>query len=310
MAAEAVRIRSRSLSNLSRMGHCAPTVMQTLLDLSGTRSPWLVRLAAGLPGGIGNTGAECGGITASLAMLGLRHAQEPPRLGVPVAVYKGHELLRRFRHACGATRCREIRGEARLPLACVRAILKAPELCAEVSQSDCQGALSTEAVGAYRRLHGHCFDANFHCAHDVLHRLSDVIPVTEELLDASSPFIGGQVYAGMTCSAYAAGVMALGLARGEIEDSRLRVLRMIGTLAAGGDAFADHLNAFSRTMNSGHRLGEWFASRFGSTECRTITRCDFATHAGAWRFIQDDGVAKCSAMAQEVAREVRAMLAS
>jgi hypothetical protein len=42
-------------------------------------------------------------------------------------------------------------------------------------------------------------------------------------------------------------VMALAAALGEIERRRLRVLRMIGTMAASGDAFADHLNKFNRT---------------------------------------------------------------
>jgi hypothetical protein len=38
--------------------------MQTLLDASETEAEWLVTLTAGLPGGVGNTGAECGGVTA------------------------------------------------------------------------------------------------------------------------------------------------------------------------------------------------------------------------------------------------------
>jgi hypothetical protein len=61
------------LSNLLRMGHCAPTIMQTMLDVSETDAQWLVKLTAGLPGGIGNTGGECGGVTAPLVLLGLRH---------------------------------------------------------------------------------------------------------------------------------------------------------------------------------------------------------------------------------------------
>jgi hypothetical protein len=40
------------------MGHCAPTVMQTVLDASASEVTWPVRLTAGLPGGIGNTGGE------------------------------------------------------------------------------------------------------------------------------------------------------------------------------------------------------------------------------------------------------------
>lgn len=52
--------------------------------------------------------------------------------------------------------------------------------------------------------------------------------------------------------------MPLGVAVGEIERSRLRVLRMIGKVAAGADAFADDVNKFNRTMNLGHQLPKWF----------------------------------------------------
>ena len=34
--------RHRGLSNLLKMGHCAPAVMQTLLDLGNTEEEWLV----------------------------------------------------------------------------------------------------------------------------------------------------------------------------------------------------------------------------------------------------------------------------
>jgi hypothetical protein len=68
-ASSARRLRRRSLANLSCMGHCAPTVMQTLLEASRVRAPWLVK-ASGLPGGIGNIGEECGGVTAPLMLLG------------------------------------------------------------------------------------------------------------------------------------------------------------------------------------------------------------------------------------------------
>jgi hypothetical protein len=44
--------RRRGFSNLLKMGHCAPAVMQTILDLGNTKEEWLVRMTAGLPGGI------------------------------------------------------------------------------------------------------------------------------------------------------------------------------------------------------------------------------------------------------------------
>ncbi len=70
-----------ALSNLIHMGHCAPTVMQTLLDISSTRKEWLVRLSAGMPGGIGNTGHECGAVTSPLVV--------PSEDELPIMVCRG-----------------------------------------------------------------------------------------------------------------------------------------------------------------------------------------------------------------------------
>jgi putative redox-active protein with C_GCAxxG_C_C motif len=82
------QLRKRSVSNLLRMGHCAPTVMQTMLDASDAEGRWLVLLMAGLPGGIGNTGGECGGLTAPLVQIGLRHGREETDDGLPLVVEK------------------------------------------------------------------------------------------------------------------------------------------------------------------------------------------------------------------------------
>jgi hypothetical protein len=99
-------------------------------------------------------------------------------------------------------------------------------------------------------------------------------------------------------------VMALGVALGEIERSRLRVLHMIGKMAAGGDAFADDVNKFNRTMNLGHHLAKWFTGAFGSTQCRAITGCDFLTTVGVKHYIDTDGVVRCQVIAQQVAARV------
>ena len=132
----------------------------------------------------------------------------------------------------------------------------------------------------------------------------------QDVLDATSPFIGGTVLTGMTCSALTAGVMALGVALGEIERSRLRVLRMIGTMASGGNAFANNLNKFNRVMNLGHELAKWFAGKYGSTQCRDITGCDFSTTVGVNQYFETGGVSHCRALAQQVALEVDRMIDS
>ena len=307
-AETARRLRNRGLANILRMGHCAPSIMQAMLDVSGTDAQWLVKLMAGLPGGIGNTRGECGGVTAPLVLLGLRYGQEKPVQGVPVVVYKGHDLLRRFVACQGTTACREILGNARIPVRCIGVVRQAPVLCAESIGADCTAAISAVQQEAYRRLYAHWLEQKFHCAHAVFHHLEHTIPVSEALLNGSSGFMGGTLLTGMTCSALTAGVMVLGLMLGEIENSHLRVLRMIGTMAVRGDAFNDDLNVFNRTMNLGNRLSQWFTAEFGSTQCGAITQCDFSTAEGVQRYIDDGGTARCGAMAQSVALRVRSMI--
>ncbi len=288
--------RDRGLVNLSGMGHCTAAVIQTLLDQSDTRAAWLVRLAAGLPDGIGNNGRECGGITAPLIMLGLRHAVDTARKGVPVIVYKGHDLLRRFKSSFRSPLCEEIRSHDRLPLTCINVIRRVPEFYKEALSSGCEDAISQEQIETYGLLRayfaGRGFRRGFHCSHDVLHRLRGIIPVDKQLLDAAAAFVGGTVYSGMSCSALIAGLMAMGLALCEIENGRAH-------------DFAHDLN-----MNSGHRLGEWFRSKFGSTLCSDITQSDFSKADDVERFIAEDGASVCNAIAQDVAQEARDMIES
>ena len=308
-AGTARRLRNRGLANLLRMGHCAPSVMQAMLDVSETDAQWLVKLTAGLPGGIGNTGRECGGLTAPLVLLGLHHGHETVQ-GLPMVVYKGHDLLHRFTACQGTTSCHEIRGQARVPVRCIGVVRRAPVLCAECMSADYTAAITAAQQEAFRRLYAHWLEEEFHCAHAVFHHLDHRIPVSEELLNGSSGFIGGTVFTGMTCSALTAGVMGLGLLLGEIENSHLRVMRMIGTMAVRRDAFTDNLNAFNKIMNLGHGLSQWFTAEFGSTQCSAVTQCDFSTPEGVQRYIDDGGTARCRAIAQSVATRVLDMVQS
>ena len=302
------KLRTRSVANLLRMGHCAPTVMQTVLDVLETDAPWLVRLTAGLPGGIGNSGNECGGITAPLVLLGVRHAHDPTVAGVPAVVYKAHALVQAFEARHGTTSCRDILGDARVPLRCIGVVRRAPERYFDARSRACTEAISGERQEAYARLYAHLQEKGFHCAHAVIRHFASPGAADQELLDATSAFICGTALAGMTCSALTAGVMLIGLELGEIEDSRLRVLRMIATMAVGGDAFADSLNAFNRAMNIGHELAQGFAAAHGSTQCRVVTGCDFSTLAGVQQYIERDCVTRCGEIAREVGLHVRAMV--
>ncbi len=306
-------LRRRSVGNLLRMGHCAPSVMTTLLEASGSTERWPILLTAGLPGGIGNTGGECGGLTVPLVAMGLEHGRVESDDGLPVVVEAAHDLLDRFAETQGTTQCREIRGTSRVPLRCVGVVRDAPGMCAACVGAPTAEAIEPEVRAAYQRQYEHWKQRGFHCADAVLSEsaLSESATSTvpeAELRDAVTAFMGGTVFTGMTCSALTAGVMALGLALGEIEDSHARVAKMIATMAVRGDAFANDMNAFNRVMNLGHDLSKWFEAEFGSTQCRALTGCDFASMSDVDNYIDRDGTSDCVACARRVAEQVAAMI--
>ena len=237
-----IMYRRRGFFNLLRMGHCAPAVMQTILDTENTKDEWLVRMTTGLPGGIGNTGFECGGITSPLIQLGLQHGLSAKNGGLPTVIYAGHDYLERFRKSNNSLLCKEILGDRRVPLPCIKVVRHAPELYLQTCSRNDTGAISGETREAFNLLYSHMSENCFHCSHAVLNHLGDTIPVTRELLDSTSAFIGGTAFKGLTCSAFTAGLIAVGLKLGELEDSYLRVIRMLTTMIVGGNALADHMN--------------------------------------------------------------------
>jgi C_GCAxxG_C_C family probable redox protein len=290
------------------MGHCAPAATKTILEAADAGSDRLVRLTSGLPGGIGNTGFECGGITGALVSLGVRYGSAVHD-GLPVVVWKGRDYCRRFLACHGSLLCREIRADARLPLRCIRVVRRAAELQAQAVASDDRSAIAAGAGEAYRRFLAHLASRRFHCAHAVLEALRGRVPVDRQLLDAASPFVGGTILEGLTCSALTAGVMAVGLEAGAIENSYPRVLRMVALMVVGGRALDDDVNAFNRAVKLGYRLARWFRSVFGSTQCRALTGCDLSSEPEVERFIADGRLARCEAVAAAVAWRAGAMLA-
>jgi hypothetical protein len=300
--------RRRGLSNLLKMGHCAPTVMQTLLDLGNTKEEWMVKMTAGLPGGIGSTGFECGGITSPLIQLGFEHGLSAKHDGLPTVIYAGHDYLHRFQKCNNSLLCKEILGDRRVPLPCIKVARHAPELYRQTCYKDNTEAISGETRDALHLLYSHLSSNGFHCAHAVLNHLNNTIPVTQELLDGTSGFIGGTAFKGLTCSAFTAGLMTVGLKLGEIEDSNLRVFWMLTTMIAGGNALADNMNKFNRLLNIGHRMSKWFKKEFGSTLCREITQCDFSSLSDVHHYIENGSLTNCKIIAEKVARQAEMII--
>ena len=301
--------RRRGFANLLRMGHCAPTAMRTILDVSSTDGEWLVRLSAGMPGGIGNTGHECGAVTSPLAVLGTQHGLREMDRGLPVVIDRGHAFCRDFLACQQTLQCREIRTKEGFPRQCVGPVLRSAELWRSAVDDARPDAIPEGTRAGYARLYANFAEHEFHCAQTVLSNLGYSPTGHREVFDATSAFLGGTLFTGRTCSALVAGVMAMGLKAGEIENSRLRVIRLLATMTVGGDALDDRLNKFNASMNRGNRLAKWFASEFGSTQCRKITGCDFSDPVGVSDYIDGDRITKCRAIARDVAQQVELMLA-
>lgn len=299
--------RQKSFANLLRMGHCAPTVMQSLLDISELDKEWLVRFSAGMPGGIGNTGFECGAVTSSLALFGLTYGLGEIDRGLPVIFDRGHAFRRRFLECHKTIICKEIRGKDRFPIHCIRPVLLSPELFAEAVTNDSRDAIPESIREGYGKLYSHMVENHFHCAQTVFDQLQYTVPDHRELLDVTSAFMGGTIFMGLTCSAFTAGVMAIGLRYGEVENSPLRVARMLTIMTIGGNAFDERINKFNRSMNKGYRMSKWFKQEFGSTQCRAITQCDFSSPNGVNKYEESGCINRCREITEKVAERVRQM---
>jgi hypothetical protein len=302
--------RRRSFANLLRMGHCAPTAMQTILDISSTEKEWLVKLSAGMPGGIGNTGFECGAFTSPLVLFGMRDGLRAVDHGLPVIFDKGHTLYQYFLACHKTLNCREIRGKDRFPWHCIAPVTRSPELFRAVLDGNHQDGIPAAAQASYSRLYSHLVENDFHCAQAVLIHLGYAPEQNQELLDAISAFMGGTLFMGCTCSAFTAGVMAIGLRAGEIEDSPLRVIRLLAIMTVGGNAFDEKINKFNRSMNRGYKLSRWFTKEFGSTQCQAITHCDFSDPTGVNNYIEGDRIRRCKQIAEKVAVKVQTMISA
>jgi hypothetical protein len=131
---------------------------------------------------------------------------------------------------------------------------------------------------------------------------------SQDLEAGLSALLGGTAFLGLTCSALTAGIMLMGRRLTVIEDSYPRVLRMVALLLARRDALADRTNAFNVTVNIGHRLADWFAAEYGSTQCRDITGSNFSAAADVRRFLAGGVVARCREIAAGVAARTREIL--
>jgi hypothetical protein len=304
MRTHKLRASTACRANALKMGHCAPAVMQTLLETRQCQNEALVRAVGGLPG-IGGPG-ECGGVVSPLMVLALEDPQPAPAGEVPKSILLGQEYLRRFREVHGSVLCRDI-GEHCMRC-CYRAIVLSPPLFDQVAQDKASASESTSVVWA--RFSSALERARFHCAHWVLDDLRDVVEVTQEMRAAAAIFVGGIALSGSTCGTLAAGAMAMSAQVSGIERSRWRTLKMFATMLFSVErALRDPMNAFNPAIRISTSLARWFGKQFGSVRCSDLTHMDIASPDSVERFSAGPGLESCKERARQVAAKVRELLA-
>ncbi|MBN1144844.1 MAG: C_GCAxxG_C_C family protein [Bacteroidales bacterium] len=296
----------RSLNNLLRMGHCAPSVMQTLTDLYGIDSSNLVLYAGAMAGGIAGSDMECGALTAPLMFMSSRTTDSAPveeklrLINISQAYYK------EFINYNNAFACRIIQGNG--ISSCMKAVCGVHQLRASAISDP--GEMSEEKKEALSLLMCEFENHSFHCAQNVLKNLSEKITLTKELLQASWIFTGGIAMMNRTCGALAGGVMALSAATASIEQDYSRVARMTWLLMHNktDEAMKDEVNSFNRSIRLSEELGNWFRKEFGSTSCNRIWGYDFAKTRDVENFINGSCIKHCKNIAEKVAEKVSSMI--
>jgi hypothetical protein len=294
----------RSLNNYLRMGHCAPSVMQTLLDINDIQDTDMVLYTGAMAGGIAGSRMECGCLTAPLMFISYQNNNYSIAEEIDV-LSKAQLYVNEFDEYNGSCICEKIR--QRGMSACRKAACNFNKPFSKAISSSVR--LSDEAKESYLLLRKAFIDNKFHCALSVLNNLNSKFIITKELLDASWIFIGGIALLNRTCGALAAGVMALSSVSAKIENSYARVARMNRLLRnKNNEAMNEDINHFNRSIKLSEELGIWFRNEFRSTTCYDICGFNFSKTKDTQSYISGDCMNHCAEIAQKLAQKVNLMV--
>ena len=287
------------------MGHCAPSVMQTLLQLNNITDDELILFSGAMAGGIAGASTECGCMTSPLMFGSYRnnHYSTEDKLKL---IGQSQIYVKEFIAFNGSGMCNAIRSKGLS--SCINAVCNFHYPYSRAGSGI--SLLSNESKESYSRLITEFQENEFHCTQKVLEILGDDIPVTEEKLKASWIFLGGIAMLNKTCGALTGGVLALSTAFSKIEDSYSRVARMNWLLMheRTNEALAEETNNFNRSILLSEELGVWFRNEFGSTSCSDIWGYNFSKARDAESFINGRCINQCKLITQKVAGKVRTMI--
>ena len=295
----------RTINNYLRMGHCAPSVMQTLIDIHHKGHEDLVLLSGAMAGGIAGPSTECGVFTAPLMFMGFMNKQEVDLPGRLKLLGMAQAYSARFGSENKTSSCELIRNRG------MHSCKNAVHNFYENYSWACANPLvfGEEVKESYSLLLRNFEEEDFHCAHNVLGLLEGRIKVSEDMLASTWIFAGGIAMMNRTCGALAGGVAALSSLNSRTENSYGRVARMNRLLRKNSNnAMDEDINNYNKAINQSDVLGEWFRREFGSASCRDIWNYDFSVQKNAESFIAGQCMKRCRFIAGKVAEQVIQLL--
>jgi C_GCAxxG_C_C family probable redox protein len=291
--------------NYHRMGHCAPSVMETLLQINHIKNPGLVKTAGAMAGGIAGPRMECGALTAPVMYLGYQKKMPESDNDKLLMIRQTQSYFNAFLHDNGTTICTNIRDKKEN--GCWKAISGFYSAFEDSINNPL--SLSSETEESYLLLLNAFKDQRFHCSHNVLNELKTQTGQQKELYAASWPFIGGIAMLNRTCGALAAGVMALSYSVANIETSFFRVASMNKMLRENDeDALSNDVNQFNNAINKARKLGTWFSREYGSSTCLDICGYNFSQRKDANNYLSGNCMQRCSLITEKVAAKVKSMI--
>jgi len=295
----------KTINNYLRIGHCAPSVMQTLIDIHHSGNEDLVLLSGAMAGGIAGPSTECGVLTAPLMFMGYMNKEAVDPSGRLKLIAMAQAYSARFGSENKASSCELIRNRGMH--SCKNAV---HDFYDDYSWA-CANPLvfRDEIKESYSFLLENFEKEDFHCAHNVLRLLEGRVKVSGDMLASTWIFAGGIAMMNRTCGALAGGVAALSSLNSMAENSYARVSRMNRLLRKkSSSAMDEDINNYNRAINQSDVLGEWFRREFGSLSCRDIWQYDFSSLRDSESFITGRCTKQCRLIAGKVAEQLVQML--
>ena len=141
------------------------------------------------------------------------------------------------------------------------------------------------------RKKAHDYDFNCHgCSQAVVQSFLDVFEEgNTALFKAASPFAAGMSMTGNNCGALIGGLLVLGA-------------------VFGRTSMSDGMEGIVEGIRPARRLVKHFQNRFGTVNCRDLTRTDLADPMQADAYFAGGGLEQCAAITGEVAAFVGGLL--